>query len=131
MLPGAETVDTFAQADASPPPSALSAIATLPPTGTWAVAARCAVLAEGAMALVMGARCPVNACPKKLVLATGSAPRVASLSLAPRTHASDATRRILQAAAAALLDGSPGQVKATFKSALRCAALHARVRCRL
>ena len=103
MLPGAETVDTFAQADASPPPSALSAIATLPPTGTWAVAARCAVLSERAMALVMGARCPVNACPKKLV----------------------------QAAAAALLDGSPGQVKATFKSALRCAALHARVRCRL
>ena len=114
-MPGAETVDTFAQADAGPPPSALSAIATLPPTGTWAVAARCAVLAEGAMALVMGARCPVNACPKKLVLATGS----------------DATRRILQAAAAALLDGSPGQVKATFKSALRCAAPHARVRCRL
>ena len=96
MLPGAETVDTFAQADAGPPPSAVSAIATLPPTGTWAVAARCAVLAEGAMALVKGARCPVNACPKKL-----------------------------------LLDGSPGQVKATFKSALRCAALHARVRCRL
>ena len=86
-MPGAETVDTFAQADAGPPPSALSAIATLPPTGTWAVAARCAVLAEGAMALV--------------------------------------------AAAAALLDGSPGQVKATFKSALRCAAPHARVRCRL
>ena len=130
MLPGAETVDSIAQADAGPPPSALSAITTLPPTGIWAVAARCAVLAEGAMALVMGARCPVNARPK-LVLATGSAPRVASLSLAPRAHASDATRPILRVMAVVLLGRGPGQVKATFKRALCCAARHARVRCRL